>query len=394
MESRLHDRYDSEIKEVFDLTIKQCKRSSTIERSIHSDLVKDNLLVKALQDNADIYGINISAQFQKIHEKNNPALSFLFAQVTNLILERTFHIGSCVMQADVALLEFCKKGVFNASLICSNPSNPKTQHFYLTVLDDQTFMEFSKWPDVYCIADAAIEPNLFSESVYFDTWSKQLCEWKRFTPDAKNVYLKDLKKLKQAMFKPLVLMFKDEVALLENIIFCLNEYEKYIEKDKNTKKDIPLNYIKLFFNQKNEFQEEVEFLFDYSECKSRLLKAIDVERKEFERRLTSIKQVKNNDCVEKGIEVKLAKLNLVTAGFFSTSPSKKWQQFPQNRIAKNSAYAGHDLWFFTFEKNDIGTKQSANTFAKTLVENGLCAELKKANEKPSIIVDLTRSSLR
>ena len=38
------------------------------------------------------------------------------------------------------------------------------------------------------------------------------------------------------MFKPLVLLFKDEVALLENIIFCLNEYKNYIDKLTHAKK--------------------------------------------------------------------------------------------------------------------------------------------------------------
>lgn len=179
-----------EIKKVFDLTKEKCKRTSTKERSLNSDLLKDQLLVKALQKNTDTYGVNVTSQFQAAYETKNPALSFLFAQVSNYILEKTFHVGSCQLQADVALFEFCKKGIFNVSLICSNPTDALTQHWYLMILDDNTFKISSRMPNVF----SAIKPNGFSDtSLYFDTWSNQLCEWKNFKPDSENKYLKDLK---------------------------------------------------------------------------------------------------------------------------------------------------------------------------------------------------------
>ena len=70
------------------------------------------MLVEALKKNNTTYGINITSQFQREYEAKKPALSFLFAQVSNFILEKSFHDGACQLQADVALFEFCKKVFF------------------------------------------------------------------------------------------------------------------------------------------------------------------------------------------------------------------------------------------------------------------------------------------
>jgi hypothetical protein len=377
------------IKEIFDLTIDQCKRVSTKEGSLNADLSKDILLVKALQQCTQVYGINITSQFQAAYEAKNPALSFLFAQISNFILEKAFHVGSCQLQADVALFEFCKKGIFNVSIICSNPTNALIDHWYLMILDDHTFRASTQWPKVY----AAIRPNGFSKtSLYFDTWSKQLCEWKNFKPDPENKYQKNLKEITQAMFKPLINLFKDEVNLIETIIWCLTEYEKCLKNIKLAEEKIPMEYTRLFTTAEDEFQREVKFLFDSQQCMLQLLTSIEIEKKAFQERLVAIKHVSKKQEKEDSVNDKDIKLDNITSAFFKQNIPTRWKEYPQQLVSQHPTYAGHQIRFFTLPQNDTTTQRLATDFTQHLREKGLSAEQRDAKGKPSIIVDLTTSS--
>ena len=66
------------------------------------------------------------------------------------------------------------------------------------------------------------------------------------------------------MFKPLIRLFNDEENLLKNIIWCLTEYETRLKKLVLEVEKIPIKYTSRFTPQ-DEFQKEVEFLFNSKE---------------------------------------------------------------------------------------------------------------------------------
>lgn len=80
------------------------------------------------------------------------------------------------------------------------------------------------------------------------------------------------------------------------------------------------------------------------------------------------------------------KLNTVTSSFFKTGAPAKWKVYPAERLT--GKYIGHQVRFF-----NIPTEHSvqAKPFANILKQNGFEAELTKAKDKHSIVVDLTRS---
>lgn len=78
------------------------------------------------------------------------------------------------------------------------------------------------------------------------------------------------------------------------------------------------------------------------------------------------------------------KLNAITASFFNNKAPANWKAYPSERLV--GKYIGHKLLFFTMPAEQV---TQATSFFNTLKQNGFEAELKKANDKPSITVDLT-----
>lgn len=66
----------------------------------------------------------------------------------------------------------------------------------------------------------------------------------------------------------------------------------------------------------------------------------------------------------------------------------QWRKYPENRLT--GKYVGHQVCFFTMPASSAET---AKNFTQHLKQTGFDAELKSANGKPSIVVDLTASKL-
>ncbi len=77
-----------------------------------------------------------------------------------------------------------------------------------------------------------------------------------------------------------------------------------------------------------------------------------------------------------------------THTFFTQNPCGsmhvRWKTYPENRLS--GQYIAHQIRFFTMEAKDA---DNARAFTRYLKENGFSAELKRAKEKPSVIVDIT-----
>lgn len=376
-----------DVKNIFNTIVNECPRSAT-KRNLHPDSGKDQLLAQQLEQVINKYGQEIASQFQSVYEKQNPALSFLFAQVTNAVLEKTFHEGRCHLQAAYSLIELCKKNVFNASLVCSRTDNPATEHWYLIIPDDYTFKTLSQMPQIY----VRVEPNRFNkEATFFDTWSNQLCQWQVFQPEPNNEYTKAIKKSPQAMFRPLVHLFGNNISVLENIIWCLTEYEKRLKKlAPNMERGIQQIPEPLKLTD-DEFQNEMELLVDSGKCLSKLLSTIDHYKSEFTAVLNSCKEKANkrdqNVPTEQNIKEKDERLSSLTSSFFKKPVAALWKEYPQTKLA-NTKYAGHQMRFFTM-KDDMS---QAGAFVDHLIGKGVKVELKEANGKPSIVADLTEST--
>jgi len=158
---------------------------------------------------------------------------------------------------------------------------------------------------------------------------------------------------------------------------------------------IPAEYTKFFTSPKDEFQKEVKFLFDSKECLSRLLAIIETEKKEFQECLAVIKPIEKKPDAEEFIkeQEKGTKLINTTSAFFQQKAPTQWKEYPQNLVAQSPTYAGHHIKFFTLPQNDPAAQQQASEFANHLIKEGFSAEQRNAKGKPSIIVDLTTSSL-
>jgi hypothetical protein len=63
-----------------------------------------------------------------------------------------------------------------------------------------------------------------------------------------------------------------------------------------------------------------------------------------------------------------------------------WKLYPENRLAGH--YIGHQVRFFTMP---VDKSKKAEQLTQYLREAGFDVSLKKANDKPSIVVDLTTS---
>lgn len=82
------------------------------------------------------------------------------------------------------------------------------------------------------------------------------------------------------------------------------------------------------------------------------------------------------------------KLNFVTKSFFNNKTPANWKVYPHERLT--GKYVGHQVRFFNMPTEYAA---QATPFFNTLKQNGFETELKKANDKPSIVVDLTTSML-
>ena len=83
-----------------------------------------------------------------------------------------------------------------------------------------------------------------------------------------------------------------------------------------------------------------------------------------------------------------AELQNNTASFFKNLGSSQWKKYPESGLV--GKYIGHQVRFFTMASNET---EQAKIFTERLKKAGFDAELKKAKDKPSVVVDLTTSAL-
>lgn len=377
---------------IFNAVVKECHRSYT-KHNLHVDPAKEALLATQLEITRVKYAATFSDQFQKVHEKQNPGLSFLFAQVINAIFEKTFHEGQCHAQAAYTLIELCKKNIFNASLVCSRTNDPTTEHWYLLLFDDNTLKELANQPSQHPVYFRFSPNNFHKKWIYFDSWSNQLCLWENFQPQ--NNSMRAIKNSPQATFKPLIHLFRDETSVLEKIIWCLNEYENCLKALTLTTENIPLNISKLFSTDDGLFQKEIELLFDSRRCQEKLLLTIENYKQEFAKTLNLHKQPSAANNKNDTSKEKEEKLSSITSAFFHQKQTNtQWKEFPASHLA-NTRYTGHKVLFFTMRK-DMSTQ--ANEFFNHLKEKGADVVLKEVGKnddaKPSIVLDLTSSTFK
>jgi hypothetical protein len=120
---------------------------------------------------------------------------------------------------------------------------------------------------------------------------------------------------------------------------------------------------------------EINRLFSFVEMLSSGLSISD----EFNEMLDS--NSADNDVGNKDI-----KLTSLTSIFFQEPMHSAWKLYPENRLAGN--YIGHQVRFFTMP---VDKSKKAEQLTQYLREAGFDVSLKKANDKPSIVVDLTTS---
>lgn len=80
-------------------------------------------------------------------------------------------------------------------------------------------------------------------------------------------------------------------------------------------------------------------------------------------------------------------LHKCTDKFFTGTNNIQWKFYPPEKL--QGKYLGHQLTFFTMAPDQ---KMLAEKFCNSLKENGFDSKMKSANDKPSIVVDLTSSA--
>lgn len=88
------------------------------------------------------------------------------------------------------------------------------------------------------------------------------------------------------------------------------------------------------------------------------------------------------------LENKQEVLQKHTDKLFKHSIDAQWKKYPQQSLV--GKYVGHQVQFFTMPLNRA---EEAKKFTQQLKNVGFDAELKTANKKPSVVVDLTASKL-
>lgn len=87
-------------------------------------------------------------------------------------------------------------------------------------------------------------------------------------------------------------------------------------------------------------------------------------------------------------EKKQGELLESTESFFKAPVDAEWKKYPDNGL--KGKYVGHQVRFFTMP---LDRAEEAKKFTQQLKNAGFDAELKTANKKPSVVVDLTASKL-
>ncbi|MBA3537975.1 MAG: hypothetical protein H0T84_15450 [Tatlockia sp.] len=377
------------ITNTFNTVVKECTRSLT-KKNLHINPLKEEKLAVALNKTFKKFGEAVAVQIQSSYEKKNPALSFLFAQISNAVFEKTFYYGSYHSQAAYSLIELSKLGIFNASLMFSHTGDQLTEHYYLLLLDESTLERLQQLPAKTVFIRVNSKSGLPAESLFFDTWSNELCKYKDLVPQ--NECTKQIKTTDQALFKPFVQLFKNEVNVIENIIWCLNEYEKRLKQFHLfhlVKDPIPEHITQLFTSSDVEFQNEIELLSNSDKCISKLLLTLEDYKKDFQKQLNLLKQP-NWEPIEEKVKQKNDSLVALTSSFFKKQLPAQWKIYPEENLV--GKYMGHQLRFFTMSQ-DTQTEK-ADDFVIHLKENGFAAERRDARSKPSVIVDLTASTLK
>ncbi len=351
------------LRKIFDEIVKACSRSTT-KKNLHSDPKKEEALAWLLNNIRTIFGSNLATKFQGEYEAKNPALSFLYAQITNAVIERAFHEGSCHAQAAYSLIELAKNRIFKASLVCSRTGNLSTEHFYVLLLEDHTYNILASHKDIFI----PITKNRFNPvSTFFDTWSNQLCRWDEFK--AESPYTKEIRNTTQALFKSFLHLFGSEAKVIETINWCLEKYE-------NELKALALPE---FSPQKHSisdqsdqaFQDECELLTSSQKCLSKILDIIKLYKEEF------AKLSKKKDDT---------KLFNTTIAFFKQSSANDWKVYPSEKMAQ-SKHKGNDVRYMKAPSSTELTQ----SFFKHLQKEGFDTEIVGADEKSFILVDLTFS---
>jgi hypothetical protein len=352
------------LRKIFDDIVKACTRSST-KMDLHPDKHKENVLALLLKYAIDKFGQAVASNFQRIHEKTNPGLSYTFAQVSNAVVERTFHGGSCHAQAAYSLVEFAKNNIFNASLVCSRTGDTSTEHFYILLPDKQTFAVIAGGKDLFI----RVTKNRFSDaSTYVDPWSNQLCLWKDFQPN--NAYTNHIRKTDQAVFKSFSHIFGNEKSIIERIIFCLKEYRVNL-LSLPPANNLPIDPSKFPKDTDENFRLEVDLLTSHQKCIDALVSTTDLYLSEF----NSMLNIDN------------ARLLSSTTSFFKAPLQAKWIAYPKASLS-NTKHDGHVVYYLTLKDSEAAY---APAFFQHLKTDGFSAEMKQAKENPSIVVDLSIS---
>jgi hypothetical protein len=355
-----------DLKKIFEAAVKECPRSTT-KKNLHADPRKDNALAILLDNAFEIFGLEVSARFERQNIKDNPALTFLYAQVTNAVIQKTIHQGSCHAQAAYTMIELAKNKIFNASLVKCDSGNELNDHWYLLILEEHTFQLLSKAPSLYI----RVTENRFNpESIFLDPWSNQLCRWKEFKEESH--YTKALRQHPQILMKSLMHIFQNEENIIQKILWCLNQFEKDLNA---LTLETQFRFINMTTPNDSDpaYKEEFSLLMKPLACREKLL--------------TTLKQYQT-DFTKMTTKVDDKKLIEATSKFFKTPTEQQWKRYPEAHLVKTK-YKGHEVMYFNMKKAEA---DNANAFFKHLQNNGFTGEMKSVNDNPSIIIDLTTPS--
>jgi hypothetical protein len=364
-----HDIGIPVVEKTFSQVLSVCKRSST-KNDLHPDPAKEKILYSLLQKVYEIYGTDIADSFQAEYENTDPGLSYLFAHLTNAVLEKAFHDGSCHSQSSYAMFELSKEGIFNVSMVSSQTGNPGTDHFYLMMPDEYTRKILSTIPNVFIHVNKS---NFAASTVFFDTWSKILCKWQDFKGPIENTNkcTKVIKTSTQYLFRPLDLLFKDELTLLKNIKKCLLEYKMRLQK-------VPIHASALLVaadEADKSFKEEVQLLTSSEKCVTKLVETIDEYVNHFKIQIEALKEK----------ELPSAKLARYSSRFFEKydlSPGNSvWKVHPQ--ASSNDRYKNYDVRYFNMP---ISIKEQATLFNQYLNKKKINTELQLTEGKPACLI--------
>ena len=194
------------------------------------------------------------------------------------------------------------------------------------------------------------------------------------------------KKPLRLLFKRLIHFFKNEAELIDKIIWCLTEYETRLEKLRLDTRNTAVKISNLFTSTDEKFQTEIELLFDSSKCLANFFLTIEDYKREF----TETYKLHKPHMVNDNSKKKQQLLSLTSSFFKQVQINTQWKEYPESKLSKTE-YAGHQVLYFTLQS---GISSKAKDFHDYLKNHGANASLKQANHKPSIVVDLTKSTFK